>query len=316
MEFDIQIERLEKSFGPQKAVDGLDLQVERGELFGLIGPDGAGKTTLLRLLVGLLEADSGSARVGGYDVKADLYRIKEIIGYMPQRFSLYQDLTVEENFRFYGDLFQVPAAERRTRQERLLGFSRLGPFRDRRAGALSGGMKQKLALSCTLIHTPRILFLDEPTTGVDPVSRREFWDLIGQLNRDGITVLVSTAYMDEAARCNRVGLMFGGKLMAVEKPEKMPDLYPCRMLEVKLDDPVSRLGLVESLPGVCSVQVFGDRLHVGVKEVEQTVGDIERALREKGVESFSIRAIQPGIEDVFVELIRTWQAGKGGRGNG
>lgn len=309
MEYDIQIEDMRKAFGPVRAVDGLSLEVRRGELFGLVGPDGAGKTTLIRILVGLMLADSGKAAVGGEDVVSGREAVKALIGYMPQRFSLYQDLTVEENLRFYGDLFQFFGPAREARHEQLLGFSRLGPFRARRAGALSGGMKQKLALSCALIHTPRILFLDEPTTGVDPVSRREFWDLLVQLRDSGVTLLVTTAYMDEAARCDRVGLMFNGRLMAVDSPAELPDIYPHELLEVRLDEPVSRLAAVRSATGVKSVQVFGDKLHVGVEESAAAGEAIRVSLERAGAVVGEIRRIRPTVEDVFVELMTTGRTG-------
>jgi len=310
MEYDIEIESLTKAFGAVRAIEGLNLTVPRGELFGLVGPDGAGKTTLIRILVGLMLADSGAARVGGQDVVAGREAIKKMIGYMPQRFSLYQDLTVEENMRFYGDLFQFFGPEREARHEQLLGFSRLGAFRQRRAGQLSGGMKQKLALSCALIHTPRILFLDEPTTGVDPVSRREFWDLLGQLRAAGTTLLVSTAYMDEAARCDRVGLMFEGRLMAVDTPAAIPEIYPHELLEVRLEEAVAHLDTVRQAEGVKSVQVFGDKLHVGVTRAETATEAIRAGLARDGIVVGEISTIRPSVEDVFVELMSG--SGKGG----
>lgn len=304
MNYDIQIEKLSKNFGDLQAVAEIDLKVARRELFGLIGPDGSGKTTLIRILVGLMRADKGSARVGGLDVATELFKIKENIGYLSQRFSLYPDLTVMENIRFYGDLFQVKKGEMREREKQLLAFSRLEPFTNRRAGALSGGMKQKLALCCTLIHVPGILFLDEPTTGVDPVSRREFWDLLDDLRNKGTTIFVSTAYMDEAARCDRIGLMYAGKLMAVDIPDKIPEKYPYHLLEVILAEPVTKAHLLESLPGVRSVQVFGDRLHVGVDRLEGIEDQITKALEAQVVTRPELRQIRPGLEDVFVELIR------------
>jgi len=304
MEREIRIENVEKRFGGITAVSGLSLEVAAGELFGLIGPDGAGKTTLIRMLVGLMRADSGRLEVGGFDIVRELFRVKQVIGYLSQRFSLYPDLTVTENIRFYGDLFQVDKQQMRQREQELLGFSRLGPFTRRRAGALSGGMKQKLALCCTLIHIPQILFLDEPTTGVDPVSRREFWDLLADLRGRGTTIFVSTAYMDEAARCDRVGLMYAGRLLVVDHPDRVPEKYPYRLLEVKLEEAVSHAPLVENLPGVRSVQVFGDKLHVGVEQVEQGTGRIVAAITAGGEKPPSVREIRPGLEDVFVEMIR------------
>jgi len=303
MEYDIQIEELEKSFAEVKAVSGFSLKVRRGELFGLIGPDGAGKTTLIRMLVGLIKPDAGKVLVGGFNVTDELFRIKEIIGYLSQRFSLYPDLTVQENIRFYGDLFGVPPRLQKEKEKQLLAFSRLAPFAKRRASALSGGMKQKLALCSSLIHTPRILFLDEPTTGVDPISRREFWGLLSRLQKEGTTIFISTAYMDEAARCDRVGLMFSGKLMVVESPEKIPQGYPYNLLEVRIEEPVEKAGMLERLPQVRSVQVFGDRLHLAVDRVEEAEESIKGTLTSHGVPSFELREIAPGLEDVFVELI-------------
>lgn len=301
---DILTEKLARSYGRTTAVAGVDLAVERGELYGLIGPDGAGKTTLIRMLVGLVRPDDGNATVGGFDVRRELFRVKEVIGYLSQRFSLYPDLSVRENIRFYGDLFQVEKSEIASREKRLLEFSRLGPFVDRRAGALSGGMKQKLALCCTLVHVPRILFLDEPTTGVDPLSRREFWDLLAELRDGGTTVFVSTAYMEEAARCNRVSLMYGGRVLAADTPERLPELYPYCLLEIVVPEAVSRVEQVEALPGVKSVQVFGDRLHVGIDEAETDVQTLENAITCLPEARCSIRKIRPGLEDVFVEMIR------------
>ena len=302
---EILTEQLSKSYGNTLAVAGVDLAVERGEIYGLIGPDGAGKTTLIRMLVGLVPPDGGSAAVGGFDVRRELFQVKGVIGYLSQRFSLYPDLTVRENIRFYGDLFQVEKGEIEARERRLLEFSRLGPFVGRRAGALSGGMKQKLALCCTLIHVPRILFLDEPTTGVDPLSRREFWDLLTDLRAGGTTILVSTAYMEEAVRCDRVSLMYAGKILATDTPERLPALYPYSLLEVVVAEAVSRMEQVEGLPGVKSVQVFGDRLHVGIDEAETDIARLEGAIACRPEEKCSIRKIQPGLEDAFVEMIRS-----------
>jgi len=217
----IEIHDLTKRFGELTAVDHLNLTVARGEIFGLVGPDGAGKTTTLRMLCGLMDPSEGSARVAGHDVQRESQAVKDQIGYMAQRFGLYGDLTVDENMAFYGDLFGIVGAERERLTGDLLRMTRMEPFRARQAGRLSGGMKQKLALMCTLLHRPQILFLDEPTNGVDPVSRRDFWAILYQLLKDGITIFMTTAYLDEADRCNRVGLMHKGKLIRCSAPEVM-----------------------------------------------------------------------------------------------
>jgi drug efflux transport system ATP-binding protein len=217
----IETRDLTRRFGPLVAVDRLNLTVERGEIFGLVGPDGAGKTTTLRMLCGLMDPTEGSARVAGFDVSRQAQSVKDQIGYMAQRFGLYGDLTVDENMVFYADLFGITGARRATLTAELLRMTRMEPFRSRQAGRLSGGMKQKLALMCTLLHRPQILFLDEPTNGVDPVSRRDFWAILYQLLKEGITIFMTTAYLDEAERCNRVGLMHRGKLIRCETPEAM-----------------------------------------------------------------------------------------------
>jgi ABC-2 type transport system ATP-binding protein len=217
----IETRDLTKRFGDLVAVDRLNLSIPRGEIFGLVGPDGAGKTTTLRMLCGLMNPTEGSARVAGYDVARESQAVKDQIGYMAQRFGLYGDLTVDENMEFYADLFDITGAERARLSEELLGMTRMAPFRKRQAGRLSGGMKQKLALMCTLLHHPQILFLDEPTNGVDPVSRRDFWAILYQLLKDGITIFMTTAYLDEAERCNRVGLMHRGRLIRCEAPDEM-----------------------------------------------------------------------------------------------
>jgi ABC-2 type transport system ATP-binding protein len=217
----IETRELTKRFGALTAVDHLNLTIQQGEIFGLVGPDGAGKTTTLRMLCGLMDPTEGSAQVAGHDVARESQAVKDQIGYMAQRFGLYGDLTVDENMAFYGDLFNITGADREALTARLLRMTRMEPFRERQAGRLSGGMKQKLALMCTLLHRPQILFLDEPTNGVDPVSRRDFWAILYQLLHDGITIFMTTAYLDEAERCNRVGLMNKGKLIRCEAPDEM-----------------------------------------------------------------------------------------------
>jgi ABC-2 type transport system ATP-binding protein len=221
MEAIIQASGLTRKFGALTAVDHLDLEVPEGEIFGLVGPDGAGKTTTLRMLCGLMDPTEGTARVAGHDAARESQKVKDAIGYMAQRFGLYQDLTVEENMIFYADLFGIAGTDRADLTTRLLRMTRMDPFRTRQAGKLSGGMKQKLALMCTLLHRPRILFLDEPTNGVDPVSRRDFWAILYELLKDGITIFLTTAYLDEAERCNRVGLLHKGKLIHCAPPQQL-----------------------------------------------------------------------------------------------
>ncbi len=227
----IELENVTRSFGELKAVDSLSIRVEEGEVFGLVGPDGAGKTTTLRMICGLLDPTSGSVKVEGDEVSANIDKVKDKIGYMAQRFGLYQDLTVEENMVFYADLFGVTGAERDALMKRLLEMTRMAQFRERPAGKLSGGMKQKLALMCTLLHHPKILFLDEPTNGVDPVSRRDFWEILKELVAGGMTLFITTAYLDEAERCNRVGLLHKGKLIRCESPDKLKAEFDAKTLE-------------------------------------------------------------------------------------
>jgi ABC-2 type transport system ATP-binding protein len=296
----ILVEDLRKSYGERSAVRGLDLAVAPGRICGLIGPDGAGKTTTMRVICGLLRPDAGVARVLGRDSAREPRAVREHLGYMPQRFSLYPDLTVAENLRFFADLFGVPAAERVRREAELMEFSRLGPFRGRRAGQLSGGMKQKLALSCTLIHTPEVLVLDEPTTGVDPVSRREFWRILRELAGRGLALLVSTPYMDEAGLCDDVVLMHEGRAIARGTPDEVAAAFPRRLLEVRgagLPEALARLA-ASPRPGV-KVHRYGDHLHVVHDDAAQA-DDVARLLAGAGVELYSVA---PGIEDAFVELM-------------
>lgn len=296
----ILVEGLHKSYGARPAVRGLDLAVVRGRICGLIGPDGAGKTTTMRVVCGLLRPDAGGARVLGRDSAREPRAVRERLGYMPQRFSLYPDLTVAENLRFFADLFGVPAAERVRREAELMEFSRLGPFRGRRAGQLSGGMKQKLALSCTLIHTPEVLVLDEPTTGVDPVSRREFWRILRELAGRGLALLVSTPYMDEAGLCDEVVLMHEGRAIARGTPGEVAAAFPRRLLEVRGADLPAALARLAAAPrpGV-KVHRYGDRLHVVHDDAAQAEA-VARLLEGLDV---GLHPVAPGIEDAFVELM-------------
>lgn len=298
----IKASGLTRSFGGLTAVDHLALEIRRGELYGLVGPDGAGKTTVLRMLAAIMEPSSGEAWVAGHSLLSEGERIKEKIGYMPQRFGLYEDLTVIENIVFYADIYEVPQRERPARIERLLGFSNLTPFKGRLAGKLSGGMKQKLGLACALIHTPEVLFLDEPTNGVDPVSRRDFWKILYDLLRERVTILVSTAYLDEAERCTRIGLMYRGKLLKEDEPMRVKRSFAYPMLEIWTDDTRSAAGAARKLDGVKSVTVYGDRLHVAV-EREELRKDLPGRLYDAGVAVREHREILPSLEDVFISLV-------------
>lgn len=297
----ITAQELVKSFGPVNALDGLTFGVREGEMYGFIGPDGAGKTTFMRIATCLAMPDSGTATVAGYDTRRESTAIRRIVGYMPQHFSQYADLTVGENLAFFADLFGVPGRERKRRMERLLEFSRLGPFINRRAGALSGGMKRKLALSCTLIHTPEVLLLDEPTTGVDPVSRREFWDILAEVKREGTTILVSTPYMDEAARCDRVGFIMHGRLIREGAPDTLPGSYRGDILSVRATDIVRKTRRLSFPPVVREVMVFGDRLHLTVDEASSADREIRSFLARNSVADALIEPVAPSMEDLFVE---------------
>jgi ABC-2 type transport system ATP-binding protein len=295
---------LTRRFGAHTAVDRLSIRVERGEIFGLVGPDGAGKTTTLRLLCGLLNPTEGRAWVAGRDVEHDLDAVKDRIGYMAQRSGLYVDLTVEENMWFYADLFGVSQGERVTLAARLLKMTRMDPFRRRLAGNLSGGMKQKLALMCTLLHHPEMLFLDEPTTGVDPVSRRDFWAILYQLVKDGLTVVITTAYLDEAERCNRVGLMHGGRLMRCEAPDALKRNLEEECFEVRTTDARRDKEFLERLAGVVSVEPAGAALHLFLSPAQTSADRLEREAASKGLAGLSFRRIMPSLEDAFIALIR------------
>jgi len=309
----IKTSGLTKSFGRTKAVDSLDLEVRQGELFGLVGPDGAGKSTTMRLLTGIMRPTSGAAWVAGHPIPGEEELIKERIGYMSQRFGLYEDLTVIENIMFYADLYGVAARDRPPRIERLLGFSNLAPFQDRLAGNLSGGMKQKLGLACALIHTPEVLFLDEPTGGVDPVSRRDFWRILYDLLREGVTILVSTAYLDEAERCTRIGLMNEGRLLVVDEPLQVRKSLPLSMEEILTPDARAARDIVGAEAGVESVTIYGDRLHVAFRD-EGVVDRVVARLTSEGITTTSRRAIVPSLEDVFIALTKLPAATEAGSG--
>jgi len=295
---------LTRRFGALTALEGLDLEVARGEIFGLVGPDGAGKTTTLRLLSGLLDATAGEAWVAGHNVAREPDAVKDRIGYMAQRFGLYSDLTVDENMLFYAELFGVAPAERDPLMARLLRMTRLEPFHGRQAGQLSGGMRQKLALMCTLLHRPEVLFLDEPTNGVDPVSRRDFWAILYQLVRDGMTVLITTAYLDEAERTNRVGLMNRGRLIRCDAPAALRASLEEACYEVRVPDRRAAREALSDAPGVLSVEPSGDALHVFLEPVITTPGELAALLDRRGAGPAEFTPIAPSLEDVFIALIQ------------
>ena len=300
----IETENLTRRFKKVTAVDRLNLAVQRGEVFGLVGPDGSGKTTTIRMLCAIMNPTAGRAWVAGFDTKVDPEKIKRRIGYMAQRFNLYGDLSVVENLDFFADVFQVRGQEREKRKERLLQFAGLTEFRKRRAAHLSGGMQKKLALACTLIHQPEIVFLDEPTTGVDPVSRREFWDILTELHLQGITIFVSTPYMDEAERCSRVGLMYQGQIVVCDVPARIRGLVTGELLELRTSDLRRAEETVAHLDGVLEVQTYGDLLHVFVDSVAERQSSIQSALAADHIVVIDLRQTRPRMEEAFISLVR------------
>jgi ABC-2 type transport system ATP-binding protein len=300
----IEVRALARRFGERSAVAGLDFDVGPGELVGLVGPDGAGKTTTLRMLAGVLRPSAGDAVVDGVSVAREPERVKPRLAYMSQRFGLYADLTVAENLAFYADLFRVPRQERAARLERLYAFSGLGSFRERLAGELSGGMKQKLGLSCALVHEPRVLLLDEPTFGVDPVSRRELWRIVHEMVGRGVTAVVSTAYLDEAERFDRLALLHEGKRLAFDSPAALLAGFPGQLLEVRVGAPRRARAVVEEVAGVERVLIFGDRLHVTVGAADSArTRAIAAALAAAGFADAAIRTVEPVLEDVFLARV-------------
>lgn len=296
----VETRGLSKSFEAVEAVRSLDLAVGEGEMFGLVGPDGAGKTTILRMLCGLLPPTSGRATVLGRDVFKDAARLKSRIGYFSQKFSLYGDLTVDENIEFFAEIHLV--RDFRPRREELLAFTRLTPFRDRLAERLSGGMRQKLALACALIHTPRIIFLDEPTTGVDAVSRRDFWKILSSLLRSGITIVMTTPYMDEAERCTRVGLLAGGRLLAADTPQGLKRLMRGAVVEIVGPEIRRGFAVLKGVPGVTEVQLFGDRLNAVVDDPDRGLPLVEAAFAAAGLPILQRRVLAPSLENVFISV--------------
>jgi ABC-2 type transport system ATP-binding protein len=300
----IEASGLRRSFGDTVAVRELDLQVRRGEIFGLVGPDGAGKTTTFRLLLGLLAPETGEVRLGGFGVRQEAQRARGLCGYVAQNFTLYADLTCEENMRFVADLRNLPRGVFQERKEALLELTELAPFRGRLAGNLSGGMKRKLALACALVPKPEIVLLDEPTTGVDPVSRREFWRLLYGLPAEGVTLVVSTPYLDEAERCHRLGFMGGGRLLAVDTPRGLLSHMPDALLDLRAADRMTARRLLKERPDVRRVETVGGALRLGVAPATAADGGAGLCawLRERGAVIESCGAVQPTLQDVFTAL--------------
>jgi ABC-2 type transport system ATP-binding protein len=306
MNLPVVVNDVHKAYGQVKALSGLSFDVKPGELFGFIGPDGAGKTTLFRILTTLLVPDAGSAFVDGLDVVKDYKAIRKIVGYMPGRFSLYQDLTVEENLNFFAGIFKTTVKENYHLIEDI--YKQIEPFKNRSAGKLSGGMKQKLALSCALIHKPKVLFLDEPTTGVDAVSRTEFWDMLKRLQQQDIAILVSTPYMDEASLCDRVALIQQGKLMDIDTPLAITNKLPGRMFGVSSPTMYTLLLELQQYTRSVSAFPFGDSVHLHVTDATFNISDLEKHLAGKGQMGFGIKAIPAGIEDCFMYLMEKHHA--------
>lgn len=303
----VVVKNMVKTYGSVRAVDDVSFEIQKGELFGLIGPDGAGKTSLFRILTTLLLADSGTASVEGHDVVRDYQAIRNRVGYMPGRFSLYQDLTVEENLNFFATVFGTTIRENYTLIKDI--YDQIRPFSNRRAGKLSGGMKQKLALCCALIHKPDVLFLDEPTTGVDVVSRKEFWEMLDQLKQQQITILVSTPYMDEAKLCDRIALMQNGRIMSIDKPAAIVERFPKTLFAAKAAAIYKLLQELRSDTAVESCYAFGEFMHLTLAADEGNEEDVKRIAGTYDPQSLEVQKIMPGIEDCFIRLMREQGSG-------
>lgn len=314
MQYAIQTEQLTKKYtknADPPAVNGLDLDIQQGILYGLVGPDGAGKTTTLRMISTVMRASSGTVKVLGYDVRRQPDRIRERIGYMPQNFSLYPDLSVEENLHFFADIQHVPADRKKQRIAEMLRFTRLEEFRDRKAGKLSGGMKKKLALASALMHEPQLLVLDEPSTGVDPVSRRELWVILAEVVQNGVTVIVSTPYMDEAERCHQVGILSQGQILASGTPESLKNSLPFEILEVKARPRKKMREIVSTTPGILDWRPVGDTLRLTVPNGGSSNGvmhSLDSRLRAEQMDVRLLRQSRRTMEDVFVHLVNTQRA--------
>jgi ABC-2 type transport system ATP-binding protein len=300
----VELHHLSKTYGKEKklAVEDVSFEVDQGELFGLIGPDGAGKTSIFRMLTTLLLPDSGSARVDGFDIVTDYRSIRNRVGYMPGKFSLYQDLSIEENLNFFATVFGTTVKENYELIKDI--YVQIEPFKDRRAGKLSGGMKQKLALCCALIHQPTVLFLDEPTTGVDPVSRKEFWEMLKRLKQKGITIVVSTPYMDEASLCDRIALIQNGRILSIDTPAGIVSAYPEKLYAIYAEDLYPVLKTLQQHPDILSCHIFGDCLHLSFRDHHTDAGvQLVKELESQGHRHVVLKEITPGIEDCFISLL-------------
>lgn len=297
----IEIESVTKKFGERTAVDAISLQIQQGEMFALVGPDGAGKTTMIRMLCGITPPTSGELTVQGFSVRRQPEEVRKRIGYLSQKFSLYGDLTVDENIEFFAEIHSVK--DYKIRRNELLEFTRLTPFRTRLAEKLSGGMKQKLALACTLVHTPEVIFLDEPTTGVDPVSRRDFWKVLSSLLKTGITIVMTTPYLDEAERCTHVGLMNEGKLLMADTPQDMRKVMKGEIVELVCSDIRRSFSLLKRNGAVKEVQAFGDRLNILVEQAQRDMPKILAHLKDSAIDVADWRTIPPSLENIFISLL-------------
>lgn len=297
----IEIFNLLKKFESTTAIKNLNLKIEKGEMVGLVGPDGAGKTTLMRILSAILSPSSGTASVAGNDIIKEPEKLKEKIGYMPQRFGLYEDLTVMENLNFFSDIYQLTGEKRKEKYKELFRFSQLEPFKDFLAGNLSGGMKQKLALSCVLLHNPEVLLLDEPTRGVDPISRRDFWGILYEQQKRGMTIFISTSYMDEAERCQKVAFLDKGELIAYDTPLKLKKIMEKALFELSCDKRREARTFLEKGEGISGISIFGEKIHFTVKD-EKILEEIKSKLKDKGIVISSLKRIVPSLEDIFILL--------------
>ena len=300
----IEATDLTKSFGALTAVRRLNLAVKAGEIFGLVGPDASGKTTTLRMLCGILPPDDGGARVAGCDIRSEAELLREKVGYLPQRFGLYGDLTVLENIHFYADLYQVSRKKRGERIERLLRFANLTPFGKRKAQDLSGGMKQKLGLICALIHTPQVLLLDEPTTGVDPLSRRDFWVILYGLLREGVTILFSTSYLDEAERCSRIALIYEGEILIADTPSAVKNQIQGTILELRTENLQRGMKILEGIHIIRNLVLSGDKIHILVDDPEEARRVIPETLKVEDMGVFDLAPVRPSLEDAFISIVR------------